>query len=132
MRRLILSWLVNAVSLFVVASVLPGVTLAEGITTLLLVALLIGLINAVLRPLLYFASCGLIVLTLGLIIPILNALLLLLADRLAGDRFEIAGIGWAIIAALMMGVINAVLTQILAPEKEKKDKDKGPYVINAR
>lgn len=120
MRNLLIWWGVNAVSIFVVAGLLPGVDLADGLGPLLLVALVVGLVNAILRPILYLLSCGLIVLTLGLAIPILNAVLLLLADELAGDAFNIDGFWWALLAAILMGILNAVLHSILKPDKEKE------------
>jgi putative membrane protein len=128
MKQFLLWWLFNAISLFIVASVLPGVEIREGIGTLLLVALIIGLVNAVLRPILYLASCGFIILTLGLIIPVLNALLLLLADEVAGSRFEIDGLLWAILAAILMGIINSVLHRLVKDDEEKK---KDTYVVKS-
>lgn len=128
MRDFLLWWLFNAISLFVVAAVLPGVKLAEGIGTLLLVALIIGLVNAILRPILYFLSCGFIILTLGLVIPVLNALLLLLADEMAGSRFEIDGLLWAILAAILMGIINSVLHHFAGDDEKDRNKQ---YVIKS-
>lgn len=127
MRQFLVWWLFNSISLFLVTAILPGVDISEGVWTLLLVALLIGLINAVLRPILYLLSCGFIIITLGLIIPVLNALLLLLADELAGKSFEIDGLLWAILAAILMGIINAVLHRLIKDD-DKKDRDKW-YVI---
>jgi uncharacterized membrane protein YvlD (DUF360 family) len=57
---------------------------------------------------------------LGLAIPVLNALLLLLADELAGDAFEIDGLLWAVIAAILMGIINSVLNGIFKEDEEQK------------
>jgi putative membrane protein len=122
MGKFLLWWLVNTVSLFVVSEILPGVEREEGIVPLLLIALLIGVINAMLRPILYFVSCGLILITLGLIIPVLNALLLLLADEVAGDAFEVDGLLWAVIAALLMGLINSILNGVFKGEEDEKQK----------
>ena len=127
MRNFLIWWFVNSISLFVVAAILPGVHVSGGIGTLLIVALIIGIINALLRPILYIASCGLIVLTLGLIIPVLNALLLLLADDVAGDRLTIDSLGWAILAAIIMGILNWFLNSFF----KEKDKEE-PYVIQSR
>ncbi|MBZ0194155.1 MAG: phage holin family protein [Deltaproteobacteria bacterium] len=129
MKSFLLWWLFNTISLFVVAELLPGVEVREGVGTLLLVALIIGLVNAVLRPILYLASCGFIILTLGLIIPVLNALLLMLADELAGRRFEIDGFLWAIAAAILMGIINSVLHHLV---KEDDSNRKESYVIQSK
>jgi putative membrane protein len=125
-------WGINAISLFVVASILPGVDLSRDIGSILLVALVVGLVNAVLRPILYIASCGLIILTLGLAIPVLNALLLLLADELAGDRFDIDSIWWAILAAILMGIINAVLHRIIEGDEDKRKKEQPVVIIDSR
>jgi uncharacterized membrane protein YvlD (DUF360 family) len=57
MGNFLIWWLVNTISVFVVSEVLPGVEREEGILPLLLIALLIGVINAMLRPILYFVSC---------------------------------------------------------------------------
>ena len=123
MQKFLIGWLINAISVFVVSEILPGVEREEGIVPLLLIALLIGVINAMLRPILYIASCGLIILTLGLIIPVLNALLLLLADAIAGDAFEIDGLLWAVIAAILMGIINSVLHSLFKQDEDKKRKN---------
>jgi putative membrane protein len=120
-------WFINTISIFAVSAILPGVTLEDSIGSVLLVSLIIGLVNAIVRPVLYIASCGLIILTLGLVIPILNALLLLLADSLAGSRFEVDGILWAVIAAILMGIINSVLQGLIKPERKKEE----PYVIRS-
>lgn len=128
MRAFFSWWLVNTISLFVVAALLPGVRLSDGLLPLVGVAFLIGLVNALLRPILYIMSCGCILLTLGLIVPILNALLLLFADRLAGDLFSIDSLLWAVVAALLMGFINSVLQNLIEPDK----KDEQPYVIFKR
>ena len=123
MGKFLLWWLVNAISLFVVTEILPAVEREEGIVPLLLIALLIGAINAVLRPILYFVSCGLIIITLGLAIPVLNALLLLLADEIAGDAFEIDGLIWAVVAAILMGIINSVLNGLFDNDEDEKRKN---------
>lgn len=129
MTKFLAWWLVNTFSLLAVAYLLPGVHIERNFLTVLLVVLLIGVINAILRPLLYFASCGLIILTLGLIIPILNALLLLLADSIAGDAFEIDSLGWAVLAAIIMGIINWAIGRLTEDESDKKE---GVYVIRSK
>jgi len=124
MKNFLVWWLANAVSLFVVTLVLPGVHVAEGVVALAFVAFVIGAVNALLSPLLRFLACGFIVMTMGLIIPVLNALLLVFADWLIGDAFEIDGFGWAILAALIMSVVNWALSGLLGDDK-KKDKRKS-------
>ena len=122
MRNFLIGWALNALTLYLVANILPGVDVAGDFGSVVLVALIIGLVNAILRPVLYLLSCGLIVVTLGLIIPVLNAILLLLADELAGDRFNIDGILWAIVCAVLMGIINSVLHNVFVSEDRKEKK----------
>jgi len=114
-------WLVNTFSLLIVTLLLPGVNLETDFLSVILVALLIGVINSLLRPILYFAGCGLIILTAGLAIPVINALLLLLADELAGDAFNIDGFGWAILAAIIMGIVNMVVGFATADDSEDEE-----------
>lgn len=120
MRNFLIGWAINALTLFIVANLLPGIEVNGGIGSLLLVALIIGLVNAIIRPLLYFLSCALIVLTAGLVIPLLNAGLLLLSDWLAGTRFEIDGLLWALAAAILMGIVNAILHNLLGVDDRKE------------
>ncbi len=122
MGRLLIWWGMNVLSLLIVATVLPGVELAEGVGPLIFVALVVGLVNTLLRPILYLASCGFIILTLGLMIPILNALLLLLADWLTGDAFTINGFLWAVVAAILMGIFNSFFSSFFKNDREEERK----------
>jgi len=69
-------WLITAIALVAAAQLIPGVEIAgqSGWTAVLLMAVALGLVNAIVRPLLKMLSCGLIVLTLGLFIFVINAL----------------------------------------------------------
>ena len=115
---LILGWLINAAALYVAARLIPGVAV-EGTASLLLAALVIGLVNAVVRPILVFLTLPITVLTLGLFYFVLNGLLLYLAATLT-PGFELAGLGSAILGALVVSIV-ATLLHLFVKRDRKRD-----------
>lgn len=107
MQRFLIHLLVSATSLGVTAWILPGVRI-ESIPALLAAALVLGVLNALVRPLLLFLTLPLTLLTLGLFFFVLNGFLFGLAAWLV-PGFEVGGIGWAILGALLMGFFAAFL-----------------------
>ncbi|HEY6786697.1 MAG TPA: phage holin family protein, partial [Trebonia sp.] len=91
---------------------------AEKGLTLLVVAVIFGLVNTILKPIIKTLGCGLYVLTLGLVAILVNGLLLWLVSYLAGDLklpFHITGIVPAIVGALIVGIVSWVL-HIVVPD----------------
>jgi putative membrane protein len=92
--KLILRWLITAAAVWAAAHFVPGIHYSGGFKTLLVVALIFGLVNALVRPLVRALACGLVVLTLGLVIFVINALMLLLTSYLSrhfGYDFTVDG-----------------------------------------
>lgn len=110
--KLVIDWLVNAAALAFTAWLIPGIEVA-GTGSLFLAALVIGLINAVIRPVLLVLTLPITVLTLGLFYFLLNGLLLWLAALLT-PGFELAGILWAVIGAIVLSLVATVL-HLLVP-----------------
>jgi putative membrane protein len=114
---LLIRVVVIAVSLWVATLVVPGIdvgseTTAAGLGTLLGVAIVFGIVNAVLKPVIKVVGCPFYVLTLGLIGLVVNALLFLLAGAIAdglGLPFEVAGFWPAFWGAIVVGVVGFVL-----------------------
>lgn len=106
--KLVLRWLLNAAALWVTDLILPGITIT-GIGPLLLAALVIGLINALIRPVLLILTIPITILTLGLFLLVLNALLFWLAAALV-PGFLVAGFWWAFLGALIMAIVGFVLS----------------------
>jgi putative membrane protein len=132
MRNLLLRLIVNAAALAATAALLPGIHVRDNeIGTLVVVALIFGLVNALPKPLLLILSCPLIVLTLGLFAIVINGLMLLITDALAGGRFTVDGLGWAILGGLVVGAISGILEGVLGlGEKERrKGKRDDSFVI---
>lgn len=119
MRNLLLRLIVNAAALAATAALLPGIGVRDNeMGTLLIIAAIFGLINALLKPLFIVLSCPLIILTLGLFAIVVNGLMLLITDALAGGRFTVDGLGWAILGGLVVGAISGVLERVLGLDEE--------------
>ena len=124
--KYLLRIVVSAIALGVAAWLVPGIIVgsytlsghlvtnstAEKGLTLLVVAVIFGLVNTILKPIIKTLGCGLYVLTLGLVAILVNGLLLWLVSYLAGDLklpFHVTGIVPAIIGALIVGIVSWVL-----------------------
>lgn len=122
MRDFILRLFINAVALTIVAMVFPGIHFRDnGIGTLVLVALILGLLNATLKPFMIIMSCPLVVLTLGLWALVINGLILLITDEIAGGRFEIDGFWTAFGAGIVISIIAIILENALGVGKDNED-----------
>ena len=122
--RLIISWFVNAVALAVAVRLLDGidVTGESAWLTLALVAVIFGLVNALIRPLLKLLTCLINVLTLGLFTLVINAAMLMLSGWIAQQfalGFEVRNFWWALLGALIISVVSFVLNLVF-----KKDDDR--------
>jgi putative membrane protein len=115
---------VIAVSLWVATLVVPGIDVdtsraSTGVGTLLAVALIFGVVNAVLKPIIKVVGCAFYVLTLGLIGLVVNALLFLLVGSIAESLrlpFTVSGFGAAFLGAIVVGVVAFVL-HFLIPDR---------------
>ena len=120
MRSLFVRWLINTLALYVAVQVVPGVDYDGGPLGLLLVAAIFGLVNAVLRPVLTLLTCPLVLVSLGLFLFVINALLLLFTSWLSnplGLGFHGAGFWPAFWAGLLISLVSLFLS-IMVGEKE--------------
>ena len=113
--RLILLWLLNAVALLAVAYLLPSIHVAS-LGAALFAALLLGLINAVLRPLLLLLTLPVTLVTLGLFIFVINGLMFWLAGSLI-EGFAVDGFWPAVLGSLLYSVTSWALSGLLASGK---------------
>ena len=124
--RFLLRVAVSAAALAVATAVLPGIQLTTGLTTskvltLIAVALIFGVINAVLKPIIKTIGCLFYILTLGLVALVVNALLLWLVSVVAGWLslpFHITGFVPAFLGALIISVVTWLLS-VLIPDGKK-------------
>ncbi|MBM4456933.1 MAG: phage holin family protein [Chloroflexi bacterium] len=118
--RFLIRLLVNAVALWVAVRLTPGITFEGDWLALLLVALVFGVLNAIVRPILSLLTCPLLILTLGLFTLVLNAIMLLLTAAVSGMLgldFHVNGFGPAFVGALIVSVISILLSLFVREEE---------------
>ncbi|MGO3743629.1 phage holin family protein [Kerstersia sp.] len=108
----LLIWILNAVALLIVASLLPGIAIAS-FWSALLAAVVLGLLNAVIKPILVLLTFPITIVTLGLFLFVINALVFWLAGSLFRG-FTVNGFWWALAGALLYSVISSALSSLLA------------------
>jgi len=113
--RLLLHWILSAVAVWIVAHIVPGITVS-GPTAALIAALVIGLINATLGLLLKILTFPLTILTLGLFWFVINALMLELAAGFVRG-FQVRGFVPALIGAVMLSLVSSVLQWLVMPSR---------------
>lgn len=122
--KLLMRWLISAVSLYVAVLIVPGISV-EGTAWIAftVMALVLGLVNAVVRPILKLLSCGFIIITLGLFVFVINAASFMLASSIAqnwfGIGFYVDSFGAALLGSIIVSVVSVILSSILIDEKEK-------------
>ena len=127
--RLILIWCCNALALLTVAYLLPGVHV-DGFGSALVAALVLGLINTLIRPLLILLTLPVTVLSLGLFILVINGLLFWFAGSVLRG-FEVSGFGVGMMGALLYSIISYVLS-LLVPKNGagRQPPPDGPITID--
>jgi putative membrane protein len=121
---LLIRWLINAIALAVAVWLLDGIDVVgeNSWLTLALVALIFGLVNALIRPLVRFLTCLINVITLGLFTLVINALMLLLTGWIAQQLdigFVVRNFWWALLGALVISVVSFVLNLIFRRGDDK-------------
>ena len=113
MRYLFLRWFILAVAVGVTAWLMPGFNIEGNFwVSLIIMSAVLGLINAIVRPIVMFLTCPLIILTLGLFTLVINALMLSLAAWLL-PNVSIAGFWTTFFSALIISIISSVLSSSL-------------------
>ncbi|MEO8354376.1 MAG: phage holin family protein [Chloroflexota bacterium] len=121
MTKFILRWAINAIALYLAVLILPGLDLRSGIVSIIWLALIFGLVNALFRPLLQFLTCPLIMLTLGLFTVVINTFLFWLTSVI-GQSFGLDllisdPVWWnAFLGGLVVSIVSVVMTLILKDE----------------
>jgi putative membrane protein len=98
----------NAVALLIVSTVIPGIEV-RGVLPALSAAFFLGLVNAVVRPIILILTLPLTILTLGLFIPLINAFLLKLVSLMI-QGFEVHGFWSAVFGALLLSIVSGLLS----------------------
>ena len=108
---LLLVWILNAVALLVVAYILPGIVVAS-FWSAMWAALVLGLINMLVKPLFVLLTLPITILTFGLFLFVINALMFWLAGSIL-KGFQVNGFWWAVGGALLYSLISGFLTNLI-------------------
>jgi putative membrane protein len=117
MVKLLMRWVITALALFAAAWLVPGIEVSgKAWVAYAAMAVVLGLVNAFIRPLLKLLTCPLIILTLGLFTLVVNGVTLLIAARLAeslGVGFYVRGFWPAFLGALIVSVVSMILSALI-------------------
>jgi len=120
--KLLIRWAISAFSIFVAVWLVPGITVEQdGWVLYAVMAVILGLVNAIVRPLLKLLTCPLILLTLGLFVLVINGITLWVAAAIAngvfGVGFFVDGFWSAFLGALIISIVSVFLS-IFVKDKE--------------
>ena len=119
--KLLIRWLATCIALLIAAWIVPGIRVdRESFAVFGGMAIILGLVNAFIRPLLKMLSCPLIILTLGLFVLVINGVTLMLASWIARHWFNVGfhvdGFIPAFLGALIVSIVTVVLTTLLGED----------------
>lgn len=115
--RLVIGWLVNILAIFVASKAFPSVDYDGELWVLALAGLVLGLANHIVRPIVVLLALPAVILTLGIALLFINALMLYLTDLII-PPFEIGGFWETVGAALIIWAVNVVVHGVLKSERE--------------
>lgn len=113
--KLILRLLLNALAVIILSYVLPGVGV-DSMITAIIVALVLSILNFLVKPILIILTLPITILTLGLFLLIINAIIILIAAHFI-TGFEVSSIWWAIIFSLLLSFLQSILHSMLKEDK---------------
>jgi len=123
--KLLIRWIITSVAVAAAVWLIPGIRI-EGTTgwwAVVVMALILGLVNAILRPILAFLSCGFIVLTLGLFIFVVNGLTFMAGSWIAVNWFNVGfyvdNLWSAILGSIVVSIVSFLLSLFLADQEER-------------
>jgi putative membrane protein len=125
--NLLIRWAITSLSLFVAAWLVPGIRVeSEAWTIFAGMAIILGLVNAIIRPILKLLSCPLIILTLGLFVLVINGMTLWLASGIAVRWFHVGfyvdGFWAAFLGGVIVSLVSVVLTALFGEEKPRPER----------
>ena len=137
--RFLQSWVINTFAVLVAAIILQGHIAYKSPADLIVASLLLGILNAFVRPILMLLALPLLIFTLGLFTLVINALLLYFVGMLMGPHFEVDSFGFAFLGALIISVVSIALNVMTGgarvtvrrrrpPSKRPGDDDDKPVI----
>jgi putative membrane protein len=105
--KILIHWFLRALAIMVTAYLLPGIAL-KGFFVALVVAVVLGIFNVILKPILVILTLPITILTLGLFTLVINAGIIMLTSKLV-DGFHVANFWWALLFSLILSLVNMIL-----------------------
>ena len=124
MRKLLLRWMINAGAVYAAMWLVDGITAEGNWTVFLWMAVILGLVNALISPIIKILTCPLILLSLGAFTLVINGAMLLLASNLAqglGVAFYVRDFGTAFVGAIVISVVSFALSMLLGVHRDDED-----------
>jgi putative membrane protein len=118
MKNFFIRILVTAAAVVLASRLLPGIAVKE-FTTALVVALVLSVLNFFVKPILVLLTLPITVITLGLFLFVINAVIIVLAGKLV-NGFRVDSIGWALLFSLLLSFFTYILEVIIEPDYKKK------------
>lgn len=125
MKRFFQQWLIGTLSVLVAVYLVPGVGYQKPLD-LMVAALLLGILNAVVRPLLVILSLPLVLVTLGLFVLVINGLLLWLVGWLMAPHFVVEDFWAAFWGALVISLVSSLLSRMTGWQSEERVRSRSP------
>ncbi|PKQ16479.1 MAG: hypothetical protein CVT67_04930 [Actinobacteria bacterium HGW-Actinobacteria-7] len=127
LARLLVRWLITSIAVAAAVLLVPGITAGQdALAAVIVTAAVLGLVNAIVRPILQFLSCGLIVATLGFFLLVINASTLMIASSIAqnwfGVGFVVAGFWPAFWGSILISIVSFLLS-IFITEPKRAESD---------
>lgn len=117
-----MNWLIrlllNGLAVVLTAYILPGVSVSD-YGTALLVALILAIVNVVVKPILIILTIPITILTLGLFLLVINAAIILFVDNLV-DGFSVGGFWWALLFSLILSIFNSVFSDLAGKGRDNR------------
>lgn len=119
---IILRIVVYAVAIAITAAILPGIEVVrDDVGTYIIIAVVFGLVNGFIKPIVSLLTCPLVMITLGLFILVINGLMLSITAALIPERLQIENFGWAILGGIVMSIVGLVLENALGLRERRSD-----------
>ena len=108
---LIINLILSSLAVYFTAWLLPGISV-KGYGTAIVVAIVLGVLNAILKPVLQFISFPITILTLGLFLLVINTVIILLTSALV-DSFQVKNFWWALLFSIIVSFVTSILESII-------------------
>ena len=126
LKQFFLRWIITTLAVLVTVVILRPHIDYNGTTNLFAASLLLGILNAFIRPIMMLLALPLLIFTLGLFTLVINASLLYLVHWLMGPGFEVESFGWALVGAIIISIVSVMLNILTGTGKTRVTYRRGP------